>query len=137
MTFSSWLSGLALLKTGDHTLSLCNRFLHTLKPNNSMTKTILLTLHSNLGGWHRLPRFVILLCFAFGATVASAQSVIKGKITDESSQPMPGVNVVIKGTATGTTSDADGAYSLALPDGSSNVILVFSFIGYTTEEVSA
>jgi TonB-linked SusC/RagA family outer membrane protein len=59
---------------------------------------------------------------------------VTGKITDEANQPIPGVNILLKGTTTGTTSDADGAYRLTVPDGSG--ILVFSFIGYATQEIS-
>lgn len=57
---------------------------------------------------------------------------IAGKVTDESGVPLPGVNVLLKGTTTGTTTDAEGKYSLNVIDG--NGTLVFSFIGYTTEE---
>jgi TonB-linked SusC/RagA family outer membrane protein len=70
---------------------------------------------------------------------ANAQQVqstlITGMVTDASgSGPLPGVNVVIKGTQTGTSTDADGAYSLSVPSGS---ILVFSFVGFETMEVEA
>ena len=47
---------------------------------------------------------------------------------------MPGVNVIVKGTTTGTTSDSEGAYSIDIP--SNEAVLVFSFIGYATQEVS-
>jgi TonB-dependent starch-binding outer membrane protein SusC len=59
---------------------------------------------------------------------------VTGTVTDESGAGLPGVNVVVKGTASGTTTNADGKYSLSAPDG--NSILVFSYIGYTTEEVA-
>ena len=49
---------------------------------------------------------------------------------------MPGVNVIVKGTSAGTTSDASGRYTLDIAD-SGPVILVFSFIGYATQEVDA
>src|SRR5690606_38602434 len=45
----------------------------------------------------------------------------------------PGVNVIVKGTATGTVTDIDGNYSLTLED--PEAILQFSFIGYTTREI--
>src|SRR5690606_4845814 len=61
---------------------------------------------------------------------------ITGKVTDVADGfALPGVNVLVKGTSIGTTTDADGTYRLNAPDG--NVTLVFSFIGYTTQEVSA
>lgn len=59
--------------------------------------------------------------------------IIRGSVKDEQSQPLPGVNVVVKGTTRGTTTDSDGKYSLHVDDGAE--ILVFSFIGYLTQEV--
>lgn len=59
---------------------------------------------------------------------------IRGRVTDtESGSPVPGVNVVIKGTTTGTTSDADGNYRIAVPNESA--VLVFSFVGFQSQEV--
>jgi TonB-linked SusC/RagA family outer membrane protein len=62
--------------------------------------------------------------------------MVTGRITDESDLPLPGVNVVLKGTTTGTTTDSEGRYSLSLRDEEGNGILVFSFIGYEATEVS-
>jgi TonB-linked SusC/RagA family outer membrane protein len=59
---------------------------------------------------------------------------ITGKVTDETNAPIPGVNVVLKGTTTGTATDAEGAYALSIDDGDSYGTLVFSFIGYVTIE---
>lgn len=59
---------------------------------------------------------------------------ISGKVTDEQNQGIPGVNVVLKGSTTGTTTDADGKYSLGIPDDQSTGILVFSFIGLVSVE---
>ncbi len=62
-------------------------------------------------------------------------SNVSGKVTDASGMPLPGVTVVIKGTATGTITDVDGYYQLNnLP---SNAILVFSFVGMRTIELPA
>jgi TonB-linked SusC/RagA family outer membrane protein len=62
------------------------------------------------------------------------QLTVKGKITDSQTvDPMPGVNIIIKGTSTGTLTDAAGNFSLSVPDG--NATLVLSFIGYKTQEV--
>ncbi len=68
------------------------------------------------------------------ANSAKVDITISGKVTDEGNQPIPGVNILLKGTTTGTTSDGNGAYSLTVPD--ENGVLVFSFIGYATQEVS-
>ncbi|MGI9541688.1 MAG: carboxypeptidase-like regulatory domain-containing protein, partial [Cyclobacteriaceae bacterium] len=59
--------------------------------------------------------------------------MITGKILDESENPLPGVNVLVKGTSTGTVSDFNGDYSLSVPDEAET--LIFSFIGYQTMEV--
>src|SRR5690606_18054837 len=59
---------------------------------------------------------------------------ISGTVKDESNFPLPGVNILVKGTNRGTTTDVNGAYSLEAPDG--NIVLVFSFIGYETQEVN-
>ncbi len=59
------------------------------------------------------------------------EKTISGTITDESSLPLPGVNIVVKGTSTGTQTDFDGNYSITSSTGST---LVYSFVGYKTEE---
>jgi TonB-linked SusC/RagA family outer membrane protein len=60
---------------------------------------------------------------------------VSGTVKDEKGVPMPGVTVVVKGTTIGTATDADGNFRLTLPDEQSNGSLVFSFIGYSTQEV--
>ncbi|HEY9197618.1 MAG TPA: carboxypeptidase-like regulatory domain-containing protein, partial [Mucilaginibacter sp.] len=60
---------------------------------------------------------------------------VTGKVTaKEDGLPLPGVSVSIKGTTTGTQTDASGRFSLSIPDGS---VLTFSFIGYVTQSVPA
>ena len=56
---------------------------------------------------------------------------ITGRVTDNG-DPLPGVSIAVKGTTTGTTSDIDGAYTLNVP--SEDAVLVFSYIGYTSNE---
>ena len=57
---------------------------------------------------------------------------ISGTVNDDTGEPLPGVNVVIKGTQQGTVTDANGFYSLQAPD--NNATLVFTFLGYATQE---
>lgn len=64
---------------------------------------------------------------------AIADWTVKGRVTSERGEGLPGVNVVIKGTQQGTTSDADGIFSVKVAD--ENTILVFSFVGYLTREI--
>ncbi len=59
---------------------------------------------------------------------------VSGKVSDENGAPFPGVNVLVKGTTIGTSTDVNGRYNLSVPD--ENPVLVFSFIGYLTQEVA-
>lgn len=59
---------------------------------------------------------------------------IAGRVTDEEKQPLPGVTVVIKGTSLGTATNAEGRYSLTLPE-MKDVVLVYSFVGMITREI--
>ncbi|WP_276370725.1 TonB-dependent receptor [Chryseolinea sp. H1M3-3] len=61
-------------------------------------------------------------------------STITGKVVDEAGEGMPGVNVIVKGTSNGTTTDAEGVYRLSLSGNDGAGTLVFSFIGYTVQE---
>lgn len=67
-------------------------------------------------------------------TSQPADLTVKGKVTDEKGEGIPGVSVLLKGTTTGTATDANGSYALTLPDG--NGTLLFSYIGYLTEEIA-
>lgn len=67
-------------------------------------------------------------------TYAFAQRVVTGIVTDQTGFPLIGVNVVEKGTANGCVTDIDGKYSLTIVDGK---IMVFSYIGFLTQEIKA
>ncbi len=60
------------------------------------------------------------------------QLTINGKVTDKDGYPLPGVNVVEKGTTNGAVTDLDGKYSISVK--SDNATLVFSFVGFLSEE---
>ncbi|MCX8490543.1 MAG: TonB-dependent receptor plug domain-containing protein [Cyclobacteriaceae bacterium] len=60
--------------------------------------------------------------------------VVNGTITDEENKSLPGVNILEKGTTNGTISDANGEYKISVTD--ANATLVFSFIGYASQEVA-
>ncbi len=101
-------------------------------------KTILPPLREE--SWRRslLVRAVVLACFALCISLNTfAQSTIRGKVTDESGVGLPGVNILFKGTASGTTTDANGDYAIQVPADGGAKILVFSFIGYQTIEQAA
>lgn len=62
------------------------------------------------------------------------QQSVNGKVTDASTgDPMPGVNILVKGTTIGTTTDINGLYTIGVPQRTD--ILVFSFIGYKIQEI--
>jgi len=58
---------------------------------------------------------------------------ISGRVTEKSGEPLPGVSVLLKGTQRGTVTDIDGRFQLDIPN--DDAVLVFSFVGYKTEEV--
>ena len=64
---------------------------------------------------------------------AMAQKTVAGTVTAEDEVTLPGVTVFVKGTSTGTITDANGKYTLTIPE--EGEILVFSFIGMKTQEV--
>jgi len=77
----------------------------------------------------------VLLAFLFIGVQAFSQNAVSGKVVDASGEPLVGVNVLVKGTTTGTMTDLDGAYSLS--GVKAEDILVFSCIGYASQEVKA
>jgi outer membrane receptor protein involved in Fe transport len=77
--------------------------------------------------------FTVLLPYIALASM-SQDRIISGLVTgSEDNEPLPGANVVLKGTSTGTITGLDGAYSISVPD--DNSILVFSSVGFITEEL--
>ncbi len=62
------------------------------------------------------------------------QNDVTGRVIDDTGEGLPGVNVTVKGTTTGVMTNIDGNYSIDVPNSSS--ILVYSFIGYTPQEVT-
>lgn len=86
----------------------------------------------------KLSNIILLICLLLTATISRAQNTqnqsVSGTVisqTDE--EPLPGVTVVIKGTTTATMTDLDGNYTINAANGQ---ILVFSYIGFETEEVT-
>ena len=80
-------------------------------------------------------RFITaLLVLLFMGVQAFAQSSVSGKVTDQSGEPLVGVNVLVKGTTNGTMTDLDGSYSLS--NIRQGAVLVFSSIGYAAQEIN-
>jgi len=83
--------------------------------------------------WRR--GILTLLLFGFAISFACAQGItVKGKVTSVAEGPLPGVNIVLQGTTTGVMTDAGGNYSINVPG--PQAVLVFSFISYTTQNVT-
>ena len=74
------------------------------------------------------------LCLVHVSVIWAQERTVTGKVTAaEDGLPLPGVNVVVKGTSLGTVTNTEGIYTLSVPQGGTT--LVFSFIGLTTQEV--
>ena len=74
-----------------------------------------------------------LLLMLLVPSLALAQSTTSGTVSElENGFPLPGVNVTIKGSSSGTTTNFDGKYQLTVSNGD---VLVFSYVGYTSQEV--
>jgi len=71
---------------------------------------------------------------AFNNSEHFQSPTITGKVTDDTGMGMPGVNVLLKGTSNGTTTDTEGSYTLNIGSDQAAAVLVFSFIGYTSQE---
>ena len=80
-------------------------------------------------------RFItVMLALLFIGAQVFAQTAVSGKVTDQSGEPLVGVNVLVKGTTTGTMTDYDGNWSLNnLKQGA---VLVFSSIGFASQEIT-
>ncbi len=82
--------------------------------------------------YKKLSATAVLLLMLTSVILAQDRTV-SGTVSDGSGNAMPGVNVVIKGTSSGTTTDGSGKFAISAGTGAQ---LVFSFIGYATQEVS-
>lgn len=82
-----------------------------------------------------LPSFLL---FFLCVNISKAQNLptVTGIVTDEQNEPLIGVNIVLKGSSTGTLSDLDGNYTLELPGVKESASLVVSYIGYATQEIN-
>jgi len=79
--------------------------------------------------------FAMLLLVPSTALAQTNQINVSGQVTlEEDSSVLPGVTIIIKGTTQGVTTDFDGNYSIEVTD--SNAVLVFSFVGFTTQEIA-
>lgn len=80
-----------------------------------------------------MKNFLLILLFLASTSVYAQKITITGTVTDEKGSPLPGATVQVKGTTLGATADVDGKYSLDVS--SPKVTLIFSFVGYITQEI--
>lgn len=78
---------------------------------------------------------LIMMIALFSVSVSFGQGrVVTGKVTEaDTGDPIPGANVVVKGTSSGSVTDLDGNYSVNVAE--DGAVLVFSFVGFVTEEI--
>ena len=80
-------------------------------------------------------KFIASFCLLlFISVVALAQVTVNGVVKDNAGEPLIGVTILEKGTTNGTVTDVDGKYALSASSG--NAVLIFSYIGYTEQEIS-
>ena len=81
----------------------------------------------------KIPLIFLLFVIGFGLSVQAQNAInLRGKVTDVSGEPLPGVNIIVKGTLQGVVTDMDGNYQLSVT--SEEAVLVFSYIGYNSTE---
>lgn len=79
-----------------------------------------------------LKHVLALTAFLFMGGLYAQEKTVTGTISDDTGQPLPGANILVQGTTTGTQSDFDGNYTI---QASSTDILMFSYIGFTTKNI--
>lgn len=104
------------------------------------TKVVLQTLLEHIPKWSLWPALLFLCTISFAnedskesiVHFASVQSTISGTITDNNGQPLPGADILVKGTSRGVVSDFDGNYQIQASTGE---ILLFSSLGFVSKEI--
>jgi TonB-dependent SusC/RagA subfamily outer membrane receptor len=132
-------SNYQLLKTQFSKSNLKNRIVMMNQPNNRNIKS---------GKLIALIPVIALLFMSFSLKIENldigssnamlfegvkASSLVTGTVSDQQGNPVPGCNILIKGTTVGTITNMAGEFSLKLPDGETEAELVFSFVGYETQ----
>ncbi|HYE56763.1 MAG TPA: SusC/RagA family TonB-linked outer membrane protein, partial [Chitinophagaceae bacterium] len=105
---------------------------------NAYNEEVISVLDKILSGtsitYQLLENYLVVLKNAASTNVQVPDITITGRVTGPNNEPLPGVSVTIRGTQTGTTTDANGNFSISVPDESA--VLVFSYVGYTAQELS-
>ena len=77
--------------------------------------------------------FSNIICILLLSNITLAQIGVEGQVKDEAGNPLVGVNVLVKGTNSGSITDSNGEFSIVTPN--KNSTLVFSFIGFKTSGI--
>jgi TonB-linked SusC/RagA family outer membrane protein len=83
--------------------------------------------------WFPLALLCLISTNTPGGTLPGADRAVTGKVTNERGEALPWVNILVKGTLTGTVTTAEGEFAVTVPE--EQAILVFSYVGYRSEEV--
>ena len=83
--------------------------------------------------WQRFLIIAFLFVVLPAVVFSQSQRVIKGTVTDEKNEPLPGVSVLVVGSNNGVASDVNGKYSITVS--SNNNVLRFTSVGFTTKEI--
>ncbi len=102
---------------------------------NNRTNPLILNLFKMRKTLFKIMGFAGML-FLLTANCFSQTSVtVSGKVTDSGGEPLPGVNVFVKGTTVGTVTDINGTYTLQV-DNPAQALLVFRFVGFNEQEIA-
>ena len=83
----------------------------------------------------KIPLVCLFLMLGFTLSLQAQNPIeVRGTVNDVTGEPLPGVNIVVKGTTQGVITSPDGNYHISVPG--SNAVLVFSYIGYISQEVT-
>lgn len=91
------------------------------------------SISARIGRYGRSLAPTLALALAAAPVLAQSQAV-SGLVKDAKGEGLPGVNVILKGTSQGTVTDGAGHYSLSVPANRAGATLVFSFVGYKSQE---
>ncbi len=106
----------------------------TVSAENKTVTEILNELFANTDITYKINNRQIALTVETSSLTGQQQKTVSGRVTDSTGAPLPGVTVVVKGTAQGIITDFDGKYSLlSVP---ANAMLMFSFVGMRTQEIA-
>lgn len=105
---------------------------------NAYNEEVISVLNKILNGtsitYQLLENYLVVLKNSPANNIQVPDIPITGRVTGPNGEALPGVSVTIRGTQTGTTTDANGNFSISVPD--ENAVLVFSYVGYTPQEIS-